>query len=146
MNSARFIRTVCMHRIWWSCEGLTSVQNEYTGYSLKHLLLRHMYNLSLPMLKCYVLKPYALRLPTVDPYSAVGPGEMRSTLYCVMAYIVACADTSRTVFWDRSIGITTFHEKLITLYIDSFWKLSHTLTAHCLINMSLTPKWYITLS
>ena len=31
---------------------------------LKHLLLRHMYNLPLPMLMCYVLKPYALRLPT----------------------------------------------------------------------------------
>ena len=31
---------------------------------LKHLLLRHMYNLLLPMLICYVLKPYALRLPT----------------------------------------------------------------------------------
>ena len=27
---------------------------------------------------------------------------MRSTLYCVMAYIVACVDASRTVFWDRS--------------------------------------------
>ena len=24
-----------------------SVHNEYTGYTLKHLLLRHMYNLSL---------------------------------------------------------------------------------------------------
>ena len=31
---------------------------------LKHLLLRHMYNLPLPMLMCYVLKPYTLRLPT----------------------------------------------------------------------------------
>ena len=40
-----------------------SVHNEYTGYTLKHLLLRHMYNLSLPMLMCYVLKHYALRLP-----------------------------------------------------------------------------------
>ena len=30
----------------------------------KHLLLRHMYNLPLPMLMCYMLKPYALRLPT----------------------------------------------------------------------------------
>ena len=27
-----------------------SVHNEYTGYTLKHLLLRHMYNLSLPKL------------------------------------------------------------------------------------------------
>ena len=54
--SARFIRTVCMRRIRWSCEGLTSVHNEYTGYTLKHLLLRHMYNLSLPVLMCYLLK------------------------------------------------------------------------------------------
>ena len=41
-----------------------SVHNEYTGYALKHLFLRHMYNLSLPVLMCYVLEPYALRLPT----------------------------------------------------------------------------------
>ena len=60
--SARFIRTVCMRRIRWSCEGLTSVHNEYTGYTLKHLFLRHMYNLPLPVLMCYALKPYALRL------------------------------------------------------------------------------------
>ena len=49
-NLARFIRTCCTRRIRWSCEGLTSVHNEYTGWSLKHLLLRHMYNLSLPNL------------------------------------------------------------------------------------------------
>ena len=41
-----------------------SVHNKYTGYTLKHLFLRHMYNLSLPILQYYVLKPYALRLPT----------------------------------------------------------------------------------
>ena len=51
--TARFIRTDCMHRIRWSREGLTSVHNEYTGYLLKHLLLRHMYNLPLPVLMCY---------------------------------------------------------------------------------------------
>ena len=39
----------CMRRIRWSCEGLTSVHNKYTGWSLKYLLLRHMYNLSLPI-------------------------------------------------------------------------------------------------
>ena len=61
---ARFIPTVCMRRIRWSCEGFTSVHNKYTGYTLKHLLLRHMYNLPLPMLICYMLKPYTLRLPT----------------------------------------------------------------------------------
>ena len=52
LSGARFIRTVCMRRIRWSCEGLTSVHNEYTGYLLKHLLLRHMYNLPLPILLC----------------------------------------------------------------------------------------------
>ena len=41
-----------------------SVHNEYTGYTLKHLFLRHMYNLPLLVLMCYVLKPYAPRLPT----------------------------------------------------------------------------------
>ena len=30
-----------------------SVHNEYTGYTLKHLLLRPMYNLLLPILPCY---------------------------------------------------------------------------------------------
>ena len=53
---ARFIRTVCMRRIRRSCKGLTSVHNEYTGYTLMHLLPRHMYNLSLLALMCYLLK------------------------------------------------------------------------------------------
>ena len=53
-----------------------------------------------------------LRLPTVDPHSAEVPGGMRprrvtgrefSTLYCVVAYIAACVDTSRMVFWDCSV-------------------------------------------
>ena len=71
-SHARFIRTVCMRRIWWSCEGLTSVHNEYTGYTLKHLLLRHMYNLSLPNLCATCSSLAALRLPTArvpDCYS-----------------------------------------------------------------------------
>ena len=65
-----------------------SVHNEYTGYTLKHLLLRHMYNLSLPNLcaTCSSLAKCAL------------------TLYCVVSYIAACVDASRTVFWDRSDG------------------------------------------
>ena len=56
INSARFICTVCMHRIRWSCEGLMSVHNIYTGYTLKHLLLRHMYNVATESM-CYLLKP-----------------------------------------------------------------------------------------
>ena len=49
-NYARFISTVCTHRIRWSCEGLTSVTQWIHWIQLKHLLLRHMYNLSLPNL------------------------------------------------------------------------------------------------
>ena len=30
-------------------------------------------------------------------------GECLSMLYCVVAYIAACVDASRTVFWDRSV-------------------------------------------
>ena len=110
---ARFIRTICMRRIRWSCEGLTSVHNEYTGYTLKHLLLRHMYNLPLPMLMCYVLKPYALRLPT-GRCSLVKYWPATALLLCVANALLlchtvlcgdlytACVDASRTVFWDRS--------------------------------------------
>ena len=79
-----------------------SVHNEYTGYTLKHLLLRHMYNLPLPMLMCYVLKPYALRLPS--RWSAVlGSTNNNFALYCVVPYMAACVDASRTVFWDCSV-------------------------------------------
>ena len=101
-DTARFIHTICMHRIWWSCEGLTSVHNKYTGYTLKHLLLRYMYNLPLPMLMCYVLKHYALRLPTGGcslvkcwPTTACWtrvsmclPTRLCLTLYCVVTYIL----------------------------------------------------------
>ena len=65
---ARFVRTVCMRRIRWSCEGLTSVHNEYTEYTLKHLLLRHMYNLALLNLCAMCSSLATLRLPTVDLY------------------------------------------------------------------------------
>ena len=55
-----------------------SVHNKYTLYTLKHLLLRHMYNLSLPNLCATCSSLVALRLPTVDPYSAEVPGEVCS--------------------------------------------------------------------
>ena len=45
-----------------------SVHNEYTGYLLKHLLLRHMYNLPLPVLLCYA---QALRSETSYCYYRV---------------------------------------------------------------------------
>ena len=47
---ARFICTVCTCRIRWSCKDLTSIPQQIHWVQLKHLLLRHMYNLSLPNL------------------------------------------------------------------------------------------------
>ena len=50
----------------------------------------------------------ALRLPTVDPFSAEVPGGLLNwqmcsyTVLCSALY-TACVDTSRTVFWDRSV-------------------------------------------
>ena len=79
IECARFIRTVCMRRIQWSCEGLTSVHNKYTGYTLKHLLLRHLYNLLLPVLPCYALEPRAATAARII---------ISLTLYCVVLYIL----------------------------------------------------------
>ena len=68
-----------------------SVHNEYTGYTLKHLLLRHMYNLLLLNLCATCSSLVTLRLPTVDPYSAEVPGKMCShTVLCGDLYICLC--------------------------------------------------------
>ena len=40
LSDPRFICTVCMHRVRWSCEGLTSIPQGIHGIQLKHLLLR----------------------------------------------------------------------------------------------------------
>ena len=102
---ARFIHTVCMRRIRWSCEGLTSVHNEYTGYTFKHLLLRHMYNLSLPVLLCYT---QALRSETSYCYckSLVNDWLTASVLVgvcflCVFCVCVFCVSSVclLCVFW-----------------------------------------------
>ena len=68
-----------------------SVHNEYTGYTLKHLLLRHVYNLSLPMLSVTCSSLVTLRLPTADPAPAsvtarVFPGEVypHCTVWCLI--------------------------------------------------------------
>ena len=79
---------------------------------LKHLLLRHMYNLLLPILLCYA---QALRSETSYCYRdrvtlstcvQVTLCECRvripRTVLCGALY-TACVDASRTVFWDRSI-------------------------------------------
>ena len=69
-----------------------SVHNKYAKYTLKHLLLRHMYNLSLLNLCATCSSLVTLRLPTVDPYSAEVPGKMRS-------HTVLCSDTQTLVEW-----------------------------------------------
>ena len=67
-----------------------------------------MYNLPLPMLMCYVLKPYALRLPTggCSPVKCLHSNASRlttaHTVLCGDLY-TACVDASRMVFWDRSV-------------------------------------------
>ena len=50
--NARFICTVCTHRIRWSCEGLMSIPQQIHWIRLKHLLLT-LYNSSLPNLMCH---------------------------------------------------------------------------------------------
>ena len=54
-----------------------------------------------------MLKPYTLRLPTITRvFWLEAYQQMRSTLYCVVSFIAACVDASRTVCWDRSYGIS----------------------------------------
>ena len=85
-----------------------SVHNEYTGYTLKHLLLRHMYNLSLPNLCATCSSLATLRLPTAgvtDCYSLLfdSLSSLLCALYCAVPYTAACVDASRTVFSDHSV-------------------------------------------
>ena len=65
---------------------LRLLQNKYAGYTLKHLLLRHMYNLSLPKLRATLL------VAGVQLFSATATAgmtwRMHPVLYCTMAYIV----------------------------------------------------------
>ena len=69
------------------------VHNKYTGYTLKHLLLRHLYNLPLPVLRCYALEPHAATAAQIITLC---------TVLCGALY-TACVDASRMVFWDRSV-------------------------------------------
>ena len=105
---ARFICTICTCRIWWSCQGLTSVSQWIHWMQLKHLLLRHMYNLSLLNLCATLLVDllcwrayWQLRLNSL---TLCWPTDL--TLYCAVLYIVACVDVSRTVFRDHSVSFT----------------------------------------
>ena len=75
-----------------------SVHNKYPGYTLKHLLLRHMYNLPLLVLMCYTLEPCAATallatlLATLLMLLSTNAVRMLSTnavtLYCVVLYIL----------------------------------------------------------
>ena len=75
-----------------------SVHNEYTGYTLKHLLLRHMYNLPLLILMCYVLKPYALRLPA-DGCSPIKCWRSNPPNVCVCPVLTALHHTVRCLIF-----------------------------------------------
>ena len=72
-----------------------SVHNEYAGYTLKHLLLRHMYNLSLPNLCVTCSSLVTLRLPTVgvpDCYSLLfnSLSSALHTVLCGVLYSCLC--------------------------------------------------------
>ena len=81
---------------------------------LKHLLLRHMYNLPLPILLCYA---QALRSETSYCYrDRVTPSACVQVTLCECrvripiphtvlcgALYTTCVDASRMVFWDRSV-------------------------------------------
>ena len=92
--TARFIRTVCMRRIRWSCEGLTSVHNEYTGYTFEAFIAETYVQLAAT--DANVLCAQALHSET--SYWRMFSGQVlmleRSwtecslTLYCVMIYIL----------------------------------------------------------
>ena len=78
-----------------------SVHNEYTGYLLKHLLLRHRYNLLLPVLLCYAQALcsetsycyYRVHCSSARPSVSVfqlrlGLSASALALYCAVLYIL----------------------------------------------------------
>ena len=85
-----------------------SVHNKYTGCPLKHLLLRHMYNLPLPILLCYA---QALRSETSYCYcdhvtlsACLSVSALLCvTLYCAVLYILLVYTLVERYFWDRSL-------------------------------------------
>ena len=104
---ARFICTVCTRRIRWSCEGLTSVTQQIHWMRLKHLLLRHMYNLSLPNLCATLL----VSLLCLRVYWRLLCYKMSvSTLYCAVPYIATCVDVSGRYFRDHSNALALYKE------------------------------------
>ena len=98
---ARFICTVCMHRIRRSCEGLTSISQQIHWIQLKHLLLRLMYNLSLPDLMCYSTS--CLRPCNCSACCRNHLNDHVNDCRTVLPYIAARVDVSwNSIFWDHS--------------------------------------------
>ena len=103
-QDARFIRTICIHRIRWSCEGLMSVHNELHWISFEAFIAETYVQLAAT--DANVLRAQALCSET--SYSLVRcPGlnwlaNASHTVLCGDLY-TACVDTSRMVFWDRSV-------------------------------------------
>ena len=96
---ARFICTIYTCWIRWSCEGLTSVTQQIHWIHLKHLLLRHMYNLSLLNLMCYSTRCSALTESVLaHPLTLVYSRLTDFALYCAVPYIAACVDVSERCF------------------------------------------------
>ena len=90
LTYARFVCTVCTHRIRWSCKGLTSTPQQILWIHLNHLLRMTMYNLSLPKLSAnyYGLPTTGLLMSWC---SLVGVSLPTDLWYCTVPG-----------FWDRS--------------------------------------------
>ena len=94
-----------MRRIRWSCEGLTSVHNEYTGYTFEAFIAETYVQLAVT--DANVLRAQALCSETSYWWMLSGQvltGECMHahTVLCGDLY-TACVDASRMVFWDRSV-------------------------------------------
>ena len=78
---------------------MSVTHNKYAGYTLKHLLLRHMYNLPLPN---YMLPYWLISLESVPEWAP----NRECTPYCTVWWLKwwTCVDVTGMVFWDRSPG------------------------------------------
>ena len=83
---------------------------------LKHLLLRHIYNLSLQNLCATLL---------VDPLCVRGYWRMHPPLYCAVPYVVACVDVSRMVLFS---GIQDKIDTQVKVWVYSTFSLSLTVS------------------
>ena len=125
-----------MHRIQWSCEGLTSVHNKYTGYTFEAFIAETYVQLvatgsNVLLAQAWWLWDFLLLIWLWRVLLLECVWQNAPTLYCVVPYIAACVDISRTVFWDRSktsLGMIRSDE-----YKYKFWIIS-------MLEMSEMPK------